>query len=137
MKKQALVLIFVVCLALSSVSCSSGENTHIRFSIRADAKTVDGIELPAIDHDISFPKSAVEKKTVLFAILYACDTLGYEYEREGKYHEILASVAGRRNLPDHAWIIQASDINGNPLTATTDTEIGEIAYLTITYQATA
>jgi hypothetical protein len=137
MKKQIFVLLFLVCFILSCVSCSSADGTHIHFSIRADATNVDGTDFPAIRRDISFPKTAVEKKTVLFFILYACDTLGYEYERDGKYHEILTSVAGRRNLPDYGWVIQAADKSGKPITATTDTEIGDIAYLTITYQALA
>ena len=107
---------------------------HIYFTISAEATTVGEESLPAIYHEITFPKSAMEKQTVMFAILYGCDALGYPYERDGKYYEILTSVAGRSNLADSAWVIEASDKNGTPIAVTTDDEIGDIVYLSITYK---
>lgn len=137
MKKYIAVFVVLCCVLLCCSACAPKETTHIRFTIKADATELDGQSLPTIYREITFPVSALEKKTVLFAILYACDALGYSYEREGKYHEILASVAGRDNLPEAAWVIEAADQSGSFSLVSTDDAIDHIAYLSITYKANA
>ena len=133
MQKFVALFLIVTMLLVACTACAEQEPTHIYFTISAPA--VSGDEpLPAIHRTITFPISALEKKTVMFAILYACDALGYSHEREGKYNENLVSVAGRVNLTDSFWVIEASDKNGNSIPVTTDSALDGIVNLSIAYQ---
>ncbi|MBQ8351429.1 MAG: hypothetical protein IJY20_05250 [Clostridia bacterium] len=136
MRKYIAIFLLIGCLFSSLTACAPNEeNTHIRFTIKAEATTIGEETLPDVQHEISFPKSVLEKQTVMFAILYACDALGYPYERDGKYYEILVSVAGRANLADSFWVIEATDDEGHVMPITTDDEIDNIVSLSLTYQS--
>lgn len=133
MKRTAVLCCLLACCLFFLPSCAENEPTHIVFVISAQETNENGTVLPAIEHVITLPRAALEDQTVMAAIVYACDALGYPYLREGKYSEILVSVAGRTNTTDRAWKIEAVDTNGNARFVTTDEELQNIVRLAVTY----
>lgn len=133
MKRTAVLCCLLACCLLLLPSCAEGEPTHIVFSISAEEMHEGGTVLPAVEHVITLPRTALEEQTVMAAIVYACDALGYPYLREGKYSEILVSVAGRANTADKAWKIEAIDTKGNARPVTTDDGMENIVRLSVTY----
>jgi hypothetical protein len=137
MKRLIAALLVMTFLLLTLSACQTPEPTSLYFTISAEAAVTHGETLPAIHREITFPLSALETKTVMFAILYACDALGYEHVREGKYNENLVSVAGRANQADAYWAIEATYQDGRTAPVTTDSTLDGMVRLSITYQKKA
>ena len=130
--KQALsLLLLCACLLTMMAGCAEAPDSNIHFTIYAPA-TDDG--LAEIDRTVTFPRTAVERNTVMGAMMCACDAMGYSYERDGKYNEILVSIAERPHGMPGEWIFEGKDKNGNPLPVTVETVLDGIVYLTVTYQ---
>ena len=137
MKKLITACSVIISLLLVLSACQAPEPTNLYFTISAEATSTTDALLPEIHREITFPITALETKTVMFAILYACDALGYEHVREGKYNEILVSVAGRINTPDAGWVIEATYRDGTVAPVTTDSVLDDITRISIAYQSKA
>ena len=137
MKIRAILVLLSISLLLPLSACGGAKATHIYFSISAEAvpASADQEALPAIAHNISLPIAALPKMDVMHAIEFAVQSLGYECVREGKYSEILASVAGRPNGDSGHWQIEGTEANGNPLSLSTDSTLERVHTLSITYIA--
>ncbi len=136
MKKRILSLLLAACLCLPLFACAGQDTTtNIYFSIHADEVPAlgDSVTLPAIDRDIFFPLYPLEKQDVLHAIAYACNVLGYECIRDGKYSENLVSIEGRTNGENSYWVIEGKDESGKAIPLKLDSGLRNVYSISITY----
>lgn len=135
MKKRILAVLLCACLCLAFSACGPQEATAIFFTMTAEAEpaTDERAALPAISRTISFPVSELPEVTVMQAVIYGCEALGHPSEREGKYSEILVSLAERKNGERGEWVIEGKDTHGNVIPLSTDDTLEGIVALSVTY----